>query len=429
MPVPEHDPADRSAAAEAAASPQLSIERLMSQLVDRAGDIIAAQQRVRALLEANQSIVADLTLPVVLRRIVEAAATVVGARYAALGVIGADGALEQFVHTGMAADTVEVIGQLPVGLGVLGSVIDHKGPIRLAMISDDPRSSGFPPGHPPMTAFLGVPVRSRDAVFGNLYLTDPLDGRPFTDEDVELIQALASTAGIAVENARLFADSERRQEWLRASSEISRALLAETSQDLGVLRRVTDSVLRLADADVVTLVLPTEDDPESLEVVVASGLGADDLTGAPFSAVGSLALHVMEHGHGTLLGSGADQPLTVHLDMVIPPGPVMALPLTGDWSARGAIVAGRVSSRSPFDQGDLEMAEAFAEQAALALELSEARGDQHRLSVLEDRDRIARDLHDHVIQRLFASEMGAHVLVAKATQPEVREGSSAPSPS
>jgi signal transduction histidine kinase len=394
----------------------------MAELVDRAGEVITSQHRVRALLEANQSIVGDLALPVVLRRIVDAAATVAGARYAALGVIGPDGSLEQFVHTGMDSATADAIDHLPRGRGVLGAVIADADPIRLASIANDPRSSGFPAGHPPMTAFLGVPVRSRDLVFGNLYLTDRVDGRPFTVEDVELVEALASTAGIAIENARLFADSERRQQWLRASSDITRELLAGTGQDLAVLERISDSVRRLAAADVVTLVLPHEEHLEELEVVVATGLGAEDLVGVPFAAAGSLALHVMEQGRGTLLASGAGQPWTVHLDMVIPPGPVMALPLTGDWSSRGAIVLGRVGSRAPFSATDLEMAETFAEQAALALELAEARADQQRLSVLEDRDRIARDLHDHVIQRLFASELGAHLLAEKTDQPEVREG-------
>jgi signal transduction histidine kinase len=422
MPAPDEPADDRPAAADVAASPQLSIERLMGQLVDRASDIIRSQQRVRALLAANQSIVGDLTLPVVLRRIVDAATIVAGARYAALGVIAPDGTLEQFVHTGMDTETVRGIGHLPKGQGVLGAVIAHPDPIRLTSIADDPRSSGFPVGHPPMTGFLGVPVRSRDRVFGNLYLTDRLDGRPFNDEDVELVEALASTAGIAIENARLYEESERRQQWLRASSDISRELLSGLRDDLAVLERITASVQRLALADVVTLVLPHPDDPDELEVTVATGLGAEDLAGAGFAAAGSLALHVMEQGHGTLLDSGPAHRWSVHLDMVIPPGPVMAVPLTGDWSSRGAIVAGRVASRAPFNQADLEMAEAFAEQAALALELAEARGDRQRLSVLEDRDRIARDLHDHVIQRLFASELGAQLLVEKASQPEVREG-------
>jgi signal transduction histidine kinase len=422
MPTPDQPPADRPAAADLAASPQLSIERLMAQLVERASEIITSQERVRALLAANQSIVGNLALPVVLRRIVEAAATVAGARYAALGVIGPDGLLEQFVHTGMDSDTVHAIGDLPKGRGVLGAVIAHPDPIRLRVIGDDPRSSGFPDGHPPMTTFVGVPIRSRGMVFGNLYLTDRMDGRDFTDEDVELLEALASTAGIAIENARLYEESERRQLWLRASSSISRELLSGTGQELEVLEHIAATVQRLAAADVVTLVLAQDDGSDELAVTVATGLGADELVGTSFPASNSLAECVMHQGHGLLLGADAPRPQSVHLDMVVPAGPVMALPLTGNEVSRGAVVVGRLASRAPFNQADLEMAEAFAEQAALALELAQARADQQRLTVLEDRDRIGRDLHDHVIQRLFASELGAQSLAEKSTQPEVRAG-------
>ena len=196
-----------------------------------------------------------------LRRIVETAKDVADAKYAALGVIGADGLLEQFLHVGMDDETVRAIGELPKGRGVLGALIEDPKPIRLTRIADDPRSSGFPDGHPQMTTFLGVPIRSRDAVFGNLYLTDRTDGGPFTAEDEELVLALAATAGIAIENARLYEESRRRQEWLRASGEISRQLLDPESRLLRHPASHRTSVKRLASADVVTLVRPTDDDP------------------------------------------------------------------------------------------------------------------------------------------------------------------------
>ncbi len=381
----------------------------------------AAQRRVAELLAANQSIVGELSLPLVLRRIVEAAAKVAGAHYAALGVLGPDGMLEQFVHTGMDDAAVERIGHLPEGRGVLGAVIADRGAIRLDTIADDPRSSGFPPGHPPMTSFLGVPVRVRDVVYGNLYLSDRSDGHTFSDEDVDLVAALAATAGVAIENARLYEESGRRQEWLQASSTITRELLAGTGDRLEVLEHIADSVRHLARADVVTLVLPC-DDPDSLEVAVATGLGAESLAGSRFAADNSLALQVMQDGRGVLIGALEDYPRTRHLDCVVPSGPVMALPLTGDWSSRGAVVIGRTSVRSAFNQSDLEMAGGFAEQAALALELAEARADQQRLTALEERERIGRDLHDHVIQRLFASGLGAQSLVERSGEPAVREG-------
>jgi transcriptional regulator with GAF, ATPase, and Fis domain len=259
--------------------PELSVERLMTELVDQASVIIAAQQRLRRLLASNRSIVQELSLPAVLRRIVETAKDVAGAKYAALGVIGADGLLEQFLHVGMEDDAVRAIGELPKGRGVLGALIEDPRPIRLSRIADDSRSSGFPEGHPQMTSFLGVPIRSRAAVFGNLYLTDRTDGGPFTAEDEELVLALAATAGIAIENARLYEKSRRRQEWLRASGEISRQLLDPRARHSDTLHRIVTSVGKLASADVVTIVTPSADDPIQLEVLAATGAAERELIG------------------------------------------------------------------------------------------------------------------------------------------------------
>ena len=192
---------------------------------DETGGGSTAEQRLERLLSANRAIVGELSLPMVLRRIVEAARDLIGARYAALGVIGDDGLLQEFIHLGMDAATVATIGELPKGRGVLGALIEDPLPIRLPVISEDPRSSGFPPGHPPMDTFLGVPIRSRNAVYGNLYLTGRTDGE-FTAEDEELALALAASAGIAIENARLYEESARRGEWLQASAEISGVLLS-----------------------------------------------------------------------------------------------------------------------------------------------------------------------------------------------------------
>lgn len=423
MATPDEAPGDGTAAvADVSDTPYLSIERLMEQLVERASDIITAQQRVRTLLAANRSIVGELSLPVVLRRIVEAAREVAGARYAALGVIGADGLLEQFVHTGMEAAAVAAIGQLPRGRGVLGAVIAHPDPIRLRRISDDPRSSGFPDGHPPMTSFLGVPIRAHDVVFGNLYLTDRADGLDFTDEDVELVEALAATAGIAIENARLYEESGRRQQWLRASSDVSRDLLSTTGREVDVLQHIANHVRQLADADVVLLVLPSEDFPDELEVAVATGLRALELVGLHFPSAHSIAAQVMAEGRAIMLDTVDQHPGYLQLAGSFPAGPAMALPLTGGWSRRGAIVVGRLPSRVTFAQADLDMAGAFAGHAALALELEEARADQQRLTELEDRERIGRDLHDHVIQRLFASGLSAQSLAEKSTEPFIRDG-------
>ena len=220
--LPQPDPGDLMQVGD---GPQLSIERLMAQLVDQAGLILSAQHRLQRLLDANRTIVRQLSLPAILRQIVQSAGETAGAQYAALGVIGSDGLLEEFIHVGMDDTTVAAIGDLPKGRGLLGVLIEHPEPIRLPHITDDSRSSGFPPGHPPMATFLGVPIRNRNRVFGNLYLTNRLDGNDFTAEDEELISALAATASIAIENARLYEESRQRQEWLRASGDVSRNLL------------------------------------------------------------------------------------------------------------------------------------------------------------------------------------------------------------
>ena len=393
--------------------PRLSVELLMSQLVEQASVIMTAQQRLRRLLKANHSIVQELSLPAVLRRLVATAKDVSGARYAALGVIGNDGMLEQFLHVGMGDDTVQAIGELPKGRGVLGALIDDPTPIRLTRIDEDPRSSGFPDGHPQMTTFLGVPIRSRDAVFGNLYLTDRADGGAFTAEDEELVLALAATAGIAIENARLYEESRRRQEWLRASGEVSRRLLDPEADYSETLHEIATSVKRLASADVVTLVRPTSDHPVQLEVIVATGAAERELVGIRYPTDNSIAWRAMQDGQGVRVAFVDQHPdVYLHLRPYVPVSQAMALPLQGETGPRGAIVAGRLMPHAPFTASDLDMAQTFAGQAAIALELSDARADQQRLGVLEDRDRIARDLHDHVIQRLFAAGLSLQSIAA-----------------
>jgi signal transduction histidine kinase len=402
--------------------PRLSIEALMSQLVEQASVIMIAQQRLRQLLKASHSIVQELSLPAVLRRLVATAKDVSGAKYAALGVIGSDGTLEQFLHVGMEDDTVRAIGELPKGRGVLGALIDNPKPIRLSRISEDPRSSGFPDGHPPMTTFLGVPIRSRDVVFGNLYLTDRADGGPFTAEDEELVLALAATAGIAIENARLYEESRRRQEWLRASGEISRQLLDPEADYAETLHEIATSVKRLASADVVTLVTPTRDDPVQLEVIIATGAAERELIGIRYPTENSIAWRAMQDGQAVRLAFVDQHPdVYLHLRPYVPVSQAMALPLRGEAGPRGAIVAGRLIPHAPFTASDLDMAGTFAGQAAIALELNDARADQQRLGVLEDRDRIARDLHDHVIQRLFAAGLSLQSIAATVEDDTLHE--------
>jgi signal transduction histidine kinase len=394
-------------------APRLELEQLLTQLIDRAQDVLVAQGRLRGLLAANRMIIGDLALPVVLRRIVEAACQLVHARYGALGVLTPDGrGLEEFVHVGIDDETVAEIGHQPEGKGLLRALIDDPRPIRLRRMADDPRSVGFPAHHPAMNGFLGVPVRVRDEVFGNLYLTEPESGE-FSAEDEELVTALAATAGVAIENAHLFSQAQHRQEWLTASAEITRQLLSVTGEE--PLRMIAAKVRQVADAEVATVVLPTSDGSR-LMVEVASGQGADELTGLTYPVENTLASLAFDTGQPVLVGNVADSSYHVHLSKVVDVGPVMVLPLLGGARLRGALVVGRLAGRSRFDEAELEMATTFANHASVALELADARADQQRMMLLEDRDRIARDLHDHVIQRLFA--VGLTLQAEASTAPD-----------
>ncbi len=232
---------------------RLELDELLTQLVDRAQDVLATQGRLRGLLAVSRAIATDLRLPMLLRHIVEAACELLDARYGALGVIALDRTLEEFIHVGMNPGDVERIGHLPTGRGVLGLLIDDPRPRRLDDIARDPSAAGFPFGHPPMKTFLGVPITVRGEVFGNLYLTDKRGGVGFTAEDGELALALAASAGVAIENARLFHESQQRHGWMSASAELTRQIMAEAD---GALESVVRRVATVADAQFVSVVLP-----------------------------------------------------------------------------------------------------------------------------------------------------------------------------
>jgi two-component system, NarL family, sensor histidine kinase DevS len=355
----------------------------------------------------------DLGLPVVLQRIVAAARDLVGARYAALGVIAPDGGLSEFVHVGMPDEAVATIGHLPHGKGLLGALIDDPRPIRLRHIGEDPRSSGFPAGHPPMDSFLGVPIRIRDEVFGNLYLADSIRGE-FSAEDEELTLALAATAAAAIERARLYQAARTRGEWLQAAAAITQRLLstepAGPGGHDGPLQLIAERTREIAQADLVTVVLPAGGD---LRVEVAVGPAAAGLCGRSVPVAGSLAGRVFTTGQPLRVAQAHELPglapmTTDNLDV----GPVLVLPLHGSQRQHGVLTAARVRGRPGFTAEDVDMAAGFANQAAVAIELTEARAEQQRTAMLEDRQRIAADLHDHVIQRLFAAGLSLQALAA-----------------
>ncbi|HST48527.1 GAF domain-containing protein [Jatrophihabitans sp.] len=396
-------------------APQLGLAELLDQLIDRAQDVRDVHAKLNSLLAANEAIMGHLELPVVLRQIVHAACVLVDARYGALGVINLDGdGLEQFVYEGIDEDTAARIGSLPRGEGLLGALIADPRPIRLNRIADDPRSVGFPAHHPPMDSFLGVPIKVRDSVFGNLYLTGRRTGN-FTESDVELIRAVAATAAIAIENARLYDEARRRERWLQATAEVSQQLLSYSGED--PLLVIARSVQELADADLVTVVLPATT-PGELMVEMAVGLGADRLTGLSYSSERTIAGAVIETSEPIRIDNVEEQfEYTLRMRELVPVNAVMGLPLAGASKPRGCLMVTRLGGRRGFTDNDLQMATIFANHAAVALELADARSDQQRVVLLEDRDRIARDLHDHVIQRLFAAGLTVQSLQTRQLDP------------
>jgi signal transduction histidine kinase len=384
--------------------PQLRLDDLLSELQGRLQVVVATRDRVHGLLEAVLAVGSNLELEAVLRRIVEAAVALVDARYGALGVVGEDGRLAEFIPVGLDDAEIAAIDHWPEGRGLLGQLITDPRPLRLDSIAGHAQSSGFPDGHPPMRTFLGVPLRIRDEVYGNLYLTEKRNGVAFDEEDEVLVTALSAAAGVAIENARLFDEARRQQRWLRASSEVTRRLLAGAAVE-EVLEFVTEQTLEMTGADLVVLALP-EAGRRQLVVAHAAGVGAQHALGLVLPTATSLS--------GEVLASG--QPITVedfrndervakaareNLDL----GPAIVFPLGAAGGARGVLTIGRHPGAMPFPRAAVDLVTTFAAQAAIALELAERRSDAERLAVFEDRDRIARDLHDLVIQRLYASGM------------------------
>ena len=364
--------------------------------MDATSDTVA-QDRHRDLLRATMSVVEHLDLEVVLRRIAEAARTLVGARYGALGVIGANGRLERFIHVGIDEETARAIGPLPHGDGLLGAVITDRRPIRLERIDSDPRSVGFPPHHPEMTSFLGVPIRGRNGVYGNLYLTEA-SGGVFTDEDEELATALAATAGIAVENARLFERVRTREAWTAALADVLGALLDTTGGD-DALDVIVDRTGPLLGAQLVTLATPLRGGTH-LRVTSARGVGAETMRGRVYPVDGTLSGHALRSRRAAHVAAVAEASLT---DVSVDEGPTVALPLyTGD-EALGVLTISRAPGSPDFGETDLEMAFVFAAQAGVAIEVVRGRDDRRRLDIATSRGRMARDLHDQVIQRLYAT--------------------------
>ncbi len=398
--------------------PHVGIEDLLGELRERAGAVREAQDRQAALLEAVVSVSADLDLATVLHRIVSTACLLVGARYGAMGVLDRDREeLVEFLTYGVDDELREQIGELPHGRGVLGTLIEDPRPLRLHDITEHPHSVGFPPHHPPMRSFLGVPVRTRDKVFGNLYLADKIgrDGElvgDFTQLDQEVLVALAAAAGVAVENARLYEQSQQRQRWLQAGAQATSALTASSGSEDGY-----DAVVRLAQAACAAdacLLLAAEAHGD-----LANQLTVQAVTGTAPLRPGSV-LQGPAQGLGAALVLGGSHVPTGIADPALTT--VVWVPMTWGEDHRGALVVGwREEAPAAATVDDLPSIKAFAEGVSLALVVGAAQADQQRIAVLEDRDRIAKDLHDLVIQRLFAIGLTIQSAAREAVLPSVQD--------
>ncbi len=393
---------------------ELELRSLLHEVVERVESVSLLADRLQALLQAVVAIGSQLDLDAVLRRIAETAAELADAQYAALGVLDPTGnQLARFITVGIDDENRQGIGDLPRGRGVLGLLIDEPRAIRLANIADHPRSFGFPSGHPPMRSFLGVPVTVRGEAFGNLYLTEKHGGGDFTREDEQIVLALASAAGLAIQNARLYEESRRREQWLEAASAITTRLLAGAAAD-DVFPDLVEHARHLADAAVALLELPADDG--SMMVAAIDGHGAAELRGATIGAP-LIAIEAMRSGAPVAVDAGTDDRVSAQLrDLGI--GHLLYVPLGAAEGVVGTLIVGRLGDEHEFGESVLRVVQSFAGQAAIALRLGAAAADREQLAVLGDRDRIARDLHDLVIQRLFATGMSLEGAV-RGMPPEV----------
>ncbi len=370
-----------------------------------------------ALLEAGLTLAAELSLPVVLQRIVDIAAQVTDARYGALGVIGEGNELVDFITTGISARQRRAIGTLPRGRGILGLLIRVPRIVRIKDIGRHPKSVGFPPNHPPMRSFLGSPVQAMGRIYGNIYLAEKRGARGFSLEDERSLLVLATQAGVAIANASLYQETLRRERWLEAQREITSDILEGADAD-SLLASIAEHARELAGADAATI-MTTTSSPDQLVVAAAAGAYAPQVQGQPVPAAESISGAVMETGKplhtddASTLGR-AYKPI-IRLGHI---GPAIFVPLRVRGHATGTLMVANMKGRRRFDEGTVRLVETFADQASLSIEYARAQGDVRRLELVEERERIAKELHDGIIQSLFAVGMGLQGTALMSSSPE-----------
>jgi signal transduction histidine kinase len=412
------------------ATAALDPDKLLDELRSREQASNRAQQRLTALLEAVMAVTADLELADVLTRIVRSACELVHAKYGALGVLGPDGEhLVEFVTQGVTEGEREAIGDPPRGHGVLGLLIGDSRPRRLADLAGHPDSYGFPPNHPSMHSFLGAPVRIRDTVFGNLYLTEKQGAAEFTSDDEAILVALAAAAGIAIDNARQYEGSRQQRRWLATTGAVTQLFL-EGRDERSAMHFLVQRTWELSQAQLAMVALYDDDGDLVVRAVQAGGSYGGAI---PSNDVLGTVLHkghwrelVAEREPVLLLtrpGDPAADGLTNDvraLGASDPDGPTALLPITVGDDEIGVLAVAWAADDEAFVGDVVPPLAALAQQMGLALVAARSQQDRSRLAMLEDRDRIARDMHDHVIQRLFATGLSLQSASRLAEHPVVR---------
>jgi signal transduction histidine kinase len=406
----------------------LDRDDLLEELRERAGAALRSSEQMRALLDAVVAISAGLEIAEVLTRIVRSACTLVGARYGALGVLGPDREhLIEFVTEGVSTEERRRIGDLPRGRGILGLLIRDPRPLRISEIASHPDAHGFPPDHPPMTSFLGTPVRVRDEVFGNLYLAEKEGAKEFSEEDEAMIVALAAAAGVAIENARLYERSQSQRRWTQAVSEVTQALL-ESETERTALDVMTEAVCRVAGAAACAVALTWEGASPVVALVRGAGGPIPIPPDAPTVLRGPQWSNVLDLRQPLLAipdeGGGALEPLLDDVRRLVglaDAAPTGLVPMRAGTETVGLLLPVWEARAADEASEAMEQLDDFARHVGLALLAGRGRQDRAMLTLLGDRERIARDMHDHVIQRLFATGLSLQMAARLAQHPVVRE--------
>jgi signal transduction histidine kinase len=396
---------------------------LPSTMHEQLDELPDARDQMEQLLRVIVEIGSDLDLDATLRRIIVAARKLTSAPYSAVAVRDAEGDLVSFVHGGMDADTALRIGHLPVGKGVLSVPLLETPALRIDDLTTHPAAAGFPEHHPAMQAFLGVPISIRGAVFGSLYLTHEEPGRVFSEADEFAARALAFAAAVAIDNAQLFERERTSVRWMAASREITTALLSSAEPTRSSLQLIAERARVLTDAEQAIVLVPDAADLPSDEIVTlvvsaAVGLHASEVLGQRIPVDASSSGGVFRSGEPMITDS-LSYPIQSFTD--VGQRSAILMPLRTDDDVAGVIAVARSAGQQPFDDSYLDLVSDFATHAAIALMLASGREHARQLTIVAERERIAHDLHDHVIQRLFAAGMDLQGTVARVRSPEVSD--------